>query len=166
MQPSFINQAKCQKPQVSTRCTRISAHFISPESNAKQRPETFHASSRVLTLKDSTTFSHIIRRILHTHYSKYPPVPSGDVSTVTAMQQKPTHFYSDHRTTLPDSHKRNTEFITTDFQNVNILRKETYLHIYWKSKLGEAVGIASQVLDTHVRGSRESTRRSYNSILL
>jgi hypothetical protein len=83
---------------------------------------------------------------------------------VTAVQQKYTHFYSDHRTTLPDAHKRKIWCITIDFQVVNILRKETYLHIYRKSKLGDAGDTASQVLDTHVRGARESTRRSYNLV--
>ena len=101
MQPSFINETKCQKSKVGTRRARISDHFILPESNAKQRPETFHASSRVLSPKASTTYGHIIPRILHTHFSKYPPFPSVDASTVTAMQQEYMYFYSDLRTTLP-----------------------------------------------------------------
>ena len=89
MQPSFIKEAKRQKSKASTRRASISAYFMSPESNAKQRPETFHTSSRVLTPKASTTYGHIIRRILHTHFSKYLLVPSGgDVATVTAMQNK------------------------------------------------------------------------------
>ena len=129
MQPSFINETKCQNSKVSTRRPTISPYFISPQSNAKQRPETLHASSRVLTPKASTTYGRIIRRILHTHFSKYPPVPSGDVSTVTAMQQEYMYFYSDHRATLPEAHKRKTGCIRIAFE-VNILRKEIYLHIY------------------------------------
>jgi hypothetical protein len=80
------------KNQKSARGVRESAYFISPDSTAKQRPETFHGSSRVLTPKASTTYGHIIRHILHTHFSKYLPVPSGDVSTATAKQKKNIYY--------------------------------------------------------------------------
>jgi hypothetical protein len=59
-------------------------------------------------------------------------------------------------TTLSDAHERGIGFIIIDLQVVNILIKETYLHIYWGSKLGKANGTASQVLDTHVRGAPAS----------
>jgi hypothetical protein len=133
-------------------------------SSTEQRPQHSTQAAGSLSPKPRA-HTAILSVAYYTRFSKYLLVPSRDVSTVT-KQQKYRYFDCDHITTLSDTHEREIESIIIDLQVVDILVKETCLHIYWESKLGEANGTASQVLDTHVEVSGEFIRRSWNSILL